>query len=92
MEVVEDACDNNTEIFAYNTDAVYCERPKKDYPIKNKEDKFTSDMIGKVFQKIGETPSFTEKNYHKDIDISEYTLERGKGILITGGTGCGKKY
>ena len=47
-------------------------------------------MIGKVFQKIGETPSFIEKSYCKDIDISEYTLERGKGILITGGAGCGK--
>ena len=47
-------------------------------------------MIGKVFQKIGEIPSFIEKNYRKDIDISEYTLKRGKGILITGGAGCGK--
>ena len=47
-------------------------------------------MIGKVFQKIGETPSFIEKNYRKDVDIREHTLERGKGILITGGAGCGK--
>ena len=90
LEVIEDACDNNSEMFGYNTDPVYCERPKKYYLIKNKEDKFTSDMIGKVFQKIGDTPQFIEKNYHKDIDISEYTLERGKGILITGGPGCGK--
>ena len=32
LEVIEDACDNNTEIFGYNTDAVYCERPEKDNP------------------------------------------------------------
>ena len=56
LEVIDDACDDNIEIHGYNTDAVYCVRPKKEYPIKNKEDKFTSDMIGKVFQKIGETP------------------------------------
>ena len=67
MEIIESACDNNTEIFGYNTDAVYCERPK--------EDKFTSDMVVKVFQKIGETPSLIEKkNYQKDINISKYTL------------------
>ena len=51
LVVIEDACDNNTEIFGYNTDAVYCERPKKDYPIKDKKNKFTSDMIGKVVPK-----------------------------------------
>ena len=90
MEVIEDACDNNTEIHGYNTDAVYCERPRKEYPIKNKEEKFTPDMIGKVFQRTGKSPSLTEKNCHKDIDISEYTLERGSGTLITGGVGCGK--
>ena len=25
LEVVVDACDNDTKIFGYNTDAVYCE-------------------------------------------------------------------
>ena len=47
-------------------------------------------MIGKVFQKTGEIPSLIEKNYRKDIDVSGYTLERVKGMLITGGAGCGK--
>ena len=28
LEVIEEACDNNTEIFGYKTDAVYCERPR----------------------------------------------------------------
>ena len=30
LEVIKDAFDNNTEIFGYNTYAVYCERPKKE--------------------------------------------------------------
>ena len=90
LEVIDDACDDETEIHGYNTDTVYCVRPKKEYPIKNKEDKFTSDMTGKVFQKIGETPSLIEKSYRKDINIKEYILKRGKGVLVTGGAGCGK--
>ena len=47
-------------------------------------------MIGKVFQKVGKTPSLTDKSYRKDIEIKEYKIERGKGILVTGGAGCGK--
>ena len=90
LEAINEACDKNTEIHGYNTNAVYCTRAKKGYPIKNKKDKFTSDQIGKVFQKIGETPSLIDKSYRKDINIKEYIRERGKGLLVTGGAGCGK--
>ena len=90
LEAINEACDKNTEIHGYNTNAVYCTRAKKGYPIKNKKDKFTSDQIGKVFQKIGETPSLIDKSYRKDINIKEYILERGKGLLVTGGDGCDK--
>lgn len=80
----------DTEIHGYNTDAVYCRNPKKDYPIKNKDDKFTTDMIGKVFEKVGESPSDIEKNYRNNIVIKDYTLEKGTGTLVAGGAGCGK--
>ena len=50
LEVIKEACDENTIIHGYNTDAVYCERPCIDYPIKDKQQNFTSDMIGKVYQ------------------------------------------
>ena len=43
-----------------------------------------------MFQKPGETSSLIEKNYRKDINISEYTLKRGTGTLTTGDAGCGK--
>ena len=64
--------------------------PRKNIKIKNKEDKFTSDMIGQVFLNTGETPSLIDKSYRKNIDITEYTIKRGTGILTTAGTGCGK--
>ena len=90
LEVIEEACDKHTIIHGYNTDAVYCENPYKEYPIKDKQQNFTSDMIGKVYQKIGETPSMIDKSYRKNIDLNDYEIEPGKGTLITGGAGCGK--
>ena len=68
LEVMEEACDQHTVIHGYNTDAKYCTSAQKEYPIK---EKFTSDMIGKVFQKVGETPSLIDKSYRKDINIKE---------------------
>ena len=47
-------------------------------------------MIGKVYQKKEETPSLIDKCYRKDINIEDYKIERGKGVLVTGGAGCGK--
>ena len=87
LEVIKEACDENTIIHGYNTDAVYCERPCIDYPIKDKQQNFTSDMIGKVYQKKEETPSLIDKCYRKDINIEDYKIERGKGALVTGGAG-----
>ena len=90
LEVIEEACDQHIIIHGYNTDAVYCENPCKDHPIKVKQQKFTSDMIDKVYQKVGETPSMIDKSYRKNIDLDDYIIEPGKGSLITGGAGCGK--
>ena len=80
LEVIEEACDKHTIIHGYKTDAVYCENPCKDYPIKGKQQKFTSDMIGKVYQKVGETPSMIYKSYRKTIDLDDYIIEPGKEI------------
>ena len=90
LEVIEEACDRHTITNGYNTDAVYCENPCKEYPINSKGQKFTSDLIRKVLQNIGETPSMIDKSYRKNMDINDYILERGKGTLITGAAGCGK--
>ena len=90
LEVIEEACDKHTIIHGYNTDAVYCENPWKEYPIKSKEEKFTTDMIGKVYQKIGGFPSMIDKSYRKNIDINDYKIEPGKGTSITSGAGYGK--
>ena len=90
LKVIEEACDKQNIIHGYNTDAVYYENSYKEYPIKDKQQNFTSDMIGKVYQKIGETPSMIDKSYRKNIDLNDYEIEPGKGTLITGGAGCGK--
>ena len=47
-------------------------------------------MIGKVYQKIAETPSMTDKCSRKNINFNDYKIEPGKGTLITEGAGCGK--
>ena len=70
LELIDDVCGNETEIHGYNTDAVYCVNPKKEYPIKNKNDKFTTDMVDKLFTMIGESPSDIENKYRKNIDIN----------------------
>ena len=66
LELIEDTCDPETTIYGYNTDAVYVSRPQKEYPPKDKNVKFTSDMIGRVYQKDNEEPHEIDKKYRNN--------------------------
>ena len=57
LELIVDVCEGSTEIVGYNTDAVYCKDPIKEYPEKGE---IKTDMTGQVFQKNNEN--------HLDID------------------------
>ena len=75
LELIDYVCGDCTEIVGYNTDAVYCKDPIKEYPEKRQ---IKTDMTGQVVQKNIENPLDIHKKYRKNIDIEEYTLNPAK--------------
>ena len=75
-------------MYGYNTDGIYISNPKKSF--RNKKDvKFSTKKIGRSYVTESELVYF-EKRYRENIDISDYTSDIGKGIMINGQAGSGK--
>ena len=77
-----------SKLYAYNTDGLFIQNPEIRF--KNKKDvKFKTKYIGKAFETNSELVYF-EKKYRENLNMDDYKIENGKGIIYTGCAGSGK--
>ena len=88
LKLIETCCGKDSVLYGYNTDGIYISNPKKSF--KNKRDvKFSTNKISRAYV-TDSTLSYFEKHYKENLDVLDYTVERGKGCIYTGQAGSGK--
>ena len=88
LKLISDNWPTDSELYSVNTDGFFMTNPKNRY--RNKSDvKFKTKNIGKAF--ITNTkPTYFEKHYRENIDVSNYTAYKGNGAIYYAPAGCGR--
>ena len=88
LQLINTCHGENSVLYGYNTDGIYISNPIQSF--KNKKDvKFSTKKIGRAYITDNELVYF-EKHYRENIDIEEYEMINGKGIIFNGQAGSGK--
>ena len=88
LQLIDVCHGKKSKLYAYNTDGVYIQNPEIRF--KNKKDvKFKTKNIGRAFETDSELVYF-EKKYRENLNMDDYKIENGKGIICSGCPGSGK--
>ena len=88
LQLIQTCHGKNSVLYGYNTDGIYLSNPIKSF--KNKKDvKFSTKKIGRAYV-TDNILEYFEKHYRENIDVKEYEIVNGKGIVFNGQAGSGK--
>ena len=88
LQLIQTCHGKNSVLYGYNTEGIYISNPIKSF--KNKKDvKFSTKKIGRAYV-TDNTLKYFEKHYRENIDVKEYEIVNGKGIIFNGQAGSGK--
>ena len=88
LQLIETCHGKDSILYGYNTDGIYITNSRVMF--KNKKDvKFSTKKIGKAYV-TDSKPTYFEKHSRENLDLSDYVIKNGKGIIYTRQAGSGK--
>ena len=86
--MIYDNWEEDSKLYAVNTDGIFISNPKNSYPNK-KDVEFKPENIGNVYQTDSKLVYF-EKHYRENFNTDNYDDYVGNGVIYYGMAGSGK--